>query len=361
MTSGSASSISRVSIELPGWEGLGSGLEVSVLCVGQDGPADTLGTWVFDCASPGPAALEIDWLAEGEGTLALVTPEGRDAPVLVRALRQADAVVRPEMLVRVACGAQALEVPVKVTETDALERYYQAEDHQQEYVTQHPFFNAFHEARLRSLGKIYRETIRPGSKVLDVGSGYSIFYMTRPWDFDMICCDLDAAAMQKMIGLCPEWTWMVADAVHLPFEDSAFDAVYAGEIIEHVPDARTALAEWRRVLKPGGTLIVTTPNRDRLVARANRVAMPVHPEHVREMSLGEARATLIAEGFAVEKVTGIYLEVLLNWHRPPGRRVDLLTARFTKPEHERIYKPFMWAGRLAPSRAFDLIFVCKNQ
>ena len=361
MTGPDASSTSRVSFELPEWDGMQAGLEVSVLCAGQDGPSGTLGTWVFEGASPGPVSLDIDWLADGGGAVSLVTPEGRQDPVLVRALRQADAVVRPEMMLRVACGSQALEVPVKVTETAALERYYQSEDHQQEYVTQHPFFNSFHEARLRSLSEIFRRSIRPGSKVLDVGSGYSIFYMTQPWDFEMTCCDLDAAAMNKMIGLCPEWTWMVADAVHLPFEDDAFEAVYAGEIIEHVPDARAALAEWRRVLRPGGTLIVTTPNRDRLLARANRRAMPVHPEHVREMSLGEARANLIVEGFTVEKVTGIYLELLLNWYRPAGRRGDLLTARFTKPEHERLYKPFMWAGRLWPSRAFDLIFVCRKQ
>lgn len=360
MTGPAASSVSSLGFELPDWEGLATGLEVSVMCAGQEGPAATLGTWVFEGSAPGPATVEIDWLADGDSALSIVTGESRQTPVLVRALRQADVVVRPEMLVRVTCGAATLEFPVKVTDTGALERYYQSEDHQQEYVTQHPFFNSFHEARLRTLSRVYREYIPPGSKVLDVGSGYSIFYMTRPWDFEMTCCDLDAAAMHKMIGLCPEWTWMVADAVHLPFEDRAFDAVYAGEIIEHVPDTRGALAEWGRVLKPGGTLIVTTPNRERLLARANRRAIPVHPEHVREFSLGEAKANLIAGGFRVDEVTGIYLELLLNWYRPVGNRGDLLTARFTKPEHERLYKPLMWAGRLWPSRAFDLVFVCKK-
>ena len=134
-----------------------------------------------------------------------------------------------------------------------------------------------------------------------------------------------------------------------------FGTVYAGEIIEHVPEPRAALAEWGRVLEPGGTLILT------MLARANRKAMPVHPEHVREFSVGQTRAMLAAEGFEVLATDGIYLELLLNWYRPPGLRVDMLTARYGMPEHERLYKPFMRAGHFMPSRAFDLIFVCKKK
>ena len=44
------------------------------------------------------------------------------------------------------------------------------------------------------------------------------------------------------------------------FEDCSFDAVFAGEIIEHVFDIDAMLEEVRRVLKPGGTFVVTTPN-----------------------------------------------------------------------------------------------------
>lgn len=350
-------SVSRVGLDLP--EGAAGPIEVCILSVGQEGALETLGTWVFEGLDT-RLELEIDWLDEGPEALKVLLPGG-GTPSLTSALRQTETVVRPEMLVRASWSGGALDAPVKVTDTAALERYYASESHQQEYVVQHPFFNAFHEARLRVLSDVFSRAIKPRSRVLDVGSGYGIFYMTRPWDFEMTCCDLDAAAMEKMRGLCPEWEWLVADAVHLPFADGSFDAVYAGEIIEHVPEPRAALREWRRVLNPRGTLIVTTPNRERLLAVANRAVMPVHPEHVREMSLGEARANIIAEGFEVRAVTGIYLELLLNWHRPPGSRGDLLTARFTDPSHERLYRPFMWAGRLMPSRAFDLVFTCRKQ
>lgn len=48
-------------------------------------------------------------------------------------------------------------------------------------------------------------------------------------------------------------------ALQLPFEDARFDTVVSFEVLEHVPDSRRMLAELRRVLKPGGVLILTTP------------------------------------------------------------------------------------------------------
>jgi len=306
--------------------------------------------------------VEIEWSTEGASGVKLSTADGRPEPQPAGGSSSTEAVVRPEMVLRLASGSGSLSVPFKVTDTVALERYYQGEGHQDEYVNEHPFFLAFHKARLETLSRIFEERIPVGSKVLDVGSGYSIFFLcNREWRFDITCCDLDSSAIAKMRGLCPGWTWEVADATALPFDDASFGTVYAGEIIEHVPDPRAALAEWGRVLEPGGTLILTTPNRERMLARANRKAMPVHPEHVREFSVGQARAMLTAEGFEVLATDGIYLELLLNWYRPPGLRVDMLTARYGMPEHERLYKPFMRAGHFMPSRAFDLIFVCKKK
>jgi len=52
------------------------------------------------------------------------------------------------------------------------------------------------------------------------------------------------------------------DAWALP--DAAFDVVWAGEVIEHVADTARWLSEVRRVLRPHGTLLLTTPGHDRL-------------------------------------------------------------------------------------------------
>jgi SAM-dependent methyltransferase len=50
------------------------------------------------------------------------------------------------------------------------------------------------------------------------------------------------------------------DGVHLPFEDSSQDTVYASHIFEHVDDWKTTLQEWFRVLRVGGFLIVIVPH-----------------------------------------------------------------------------------------------------
>lgn len=50
----------------------------------------------------------------------------------------------------------------------------------------------------------------------------------------------------------------VAEAGNLPFDDASFDAVYAGWMLYHVPDLDAALAEVRRVLRPGGVFVAAT-------------------------------------------------------------------------------------------------------
>jgi len=62
---------------------------------------------------------------------------------------------------------------------------------------------------------------------------------------------------------------LVANATRLPFAGGSFDAVVAGELIEHLTpvDVDKALAEIRRVLKPGGRLLMTTPNPDSVKLR----------------------------------------------------------------------------------------------
>ena len=64
------------------------------------------------------------------------------------------------------------------------------------------------------------------------------------------------AASRDIAGV----TWMVADVQHIGLPDASVDTVISCETIEHLPDPGQALREFHRVLRPGGRLILTTPN-----------------------------------------------------------------------------------------------------
>jgi ubiquinone/menaquinone biosynthesis C-methylase UbiE len=55
------------------------------------------------------------------------------------------------------------------------------------------------------------------------------------------------------------------DAQQLAFPPDSFDAVYSFHSLEHIPDPRLALAEMRRVLRPGGAWLIGTPNKRRAI------------------------------------------------------------------------------------------------
>src|SRR3972149_4010751 len=64
----------------------------------------------------------------------------------------------------------------------------------------------------------------------------------------------------KRIGLNGK-KFLVASASKLPFKDESFDIVLCTEVIEHVDDQSQAIEEMFRVIKEGGILVITSPNR----------------------------------------------------------------------------------------------------
>jgi ubiquinone/menaquinone biosynthesis C-methylase UbiE len=84
----------------------------------------------------------------------------------------------------------------------------------------------------------------------------------------------------------------------LPFADNEFDLVLCVETIEHVRDTQLFLSEIRRVLRPGGTLALTTPLASRFRVLFRGVESPFSP-HLRAFTRRSLRSTLETMGFHV--------------------------------------------------------------
>jgi len=82
--------------------------------------------------------------------------------------------------------------------------------------------------------------------------------------------------------------FVVGDARSLPIPDASFDVVTSFETLEHFAEQRRFLSEVRRVLRPGGLLIVSTPDRDNY----SPAESPANPFHVRELTEAEFEALL---------------------------------------------------------------------
>jgi SAM-dependent methyltransferase len=134
---------------------------------------------------------------------------------------------------------------------------------------------------------------RPGLAVLDVASGAGFgLDMLRQAGARPIGVDYDAAALCEVHHQQPRARLLRADATHLPLGDAAVDLVVSFETIEHVQDAQALVDEIRRVLKPGGRLVLSTPNR----AFGPPERHTSNPFHIREFTSDELR-TLLRSAF----------------------------------------------------------------
>jgi 2-polyprenyl-3-methyl-5-hydroxy-6-metoxy-1,4-benzoquinol methylase len=103
-----------------------------------------------------------------------------------------------------------------------------------------------------------------GLKVLEIGCGRGGFskYLLE-CGADLVAADFSDSAIaiaKRLLSNVHHCEAIVADIQSLPFSNNVFDVVVSLETLEHVPDPDKGLAELVRVTKPGGKLVISTPN-----------------------------------------------------------------------------------------------------
>jgi 2-polyprenyl-3-methyl-5-hydroxy-6-metoxy-1,4-benzoquinol methylase len=176
------------------------------------------------------------------------------------------------------------------------------------------------ESRLRKVFALFgAETVR--GRLLDVAAGSGLVaegLAARGWQVSAL--DLSDALVEQVRQRGIEDA-RVHDlsAGPLPFDDERFQAVFAGEIIEHLVDTAGFVRELARVLVPGGLAVITTPNLASLENRV-RLAFGVYPAwmeyelsdqgHVRGYTKRTLRKQLAAHGLRAERIVGNWVPVL---------------------------------------------------
>ncbi|HEV2776093.1 MAG TPA: class I SAM-dependent methyltransferase [Solirubrobacteraceae bacterium] len=163
--------------------------------------------------------------------------------------------------------------------------------------------------------------VAAGERVLDIGCGAGEFSAAlAAAGAQPIGVDVAAEALRRAAVRMPALDLRLwRDGEPLPLDDASVDVVWAGEVIEHVADVAPWLSELRRVLRPRGTLLLTTPHHGpltllRLGVSPRRFAAHFDPrsDHVRFFSPRTLRALLDDLGFDVAQLRVRYAKILVR-------------------------------------------------
>ena len=333
-------------------------------------PDRHLGWWRFDLSRPrGRGKLHMDFDP--------ISSESVELEVAGRRVAAVDSWTNPafafdplgdlDLVMRRPTGEIVRQEPalLKFIDRDILRDFYVRQYATEGYTSaaSAPFLPELHEYKMRRLHRLFRRHIPGGGRVADVGCGRSLFAdMNVPFDFKVFAGDLNYDSVHARASEVAHQSWAVFDAAAVPFRDAQFDGLFAGEIIEHVPDVRQTLREWWRVLRPGGVAIITTPNRERLVAVADGLEAPYSRDHLRELSYRElTRGLLPSCGFKFVQQDCLYLELCLR-NLFNGQRVeDYLQRGGNCSANVRTMRRLFPVGRLVPWLSMAMIVVARKR
>lgn len=154
----------------------------------------------------------------------------------------------------------------------------------------------------------------PKGKLLDIGGGKGEFSKHSKHELYLLDISEKCVNEAKKEGINAK----VHDASKkIPYNDCSFDYVFAGEVIEHLIDTDFFIEECYRVLKPSGTLILTTPNLGS-IGNIGLLLIGKQPswvdyhlgnaDHVRSYTISAIKKQLAEKGFGSFKIMGSWVQ-----------------------------------------------------
>ncbi|HEX3783085.1 MAG TPA: methyltransferase domain-containing protein [Pseudonocardiaceae bacterium] len=119
----------------------------------------------------------------------------------------------------------------------------------------------------------------------------------------VVALDYEQRTTEQVLARYPALEVVRGNLVTLPIAAGTIDVVANFQVLEHLWDQAGFLAECRRVLRPGGSLLLTTPNR---ITFSPGQDTPTNPFHTRELNPDELAELLTEAGFTIEFLGGLH-------------------------------------------------------
>ncbi len=198
-----------------------------------------------------------------------------------------------------------------------------------------------------------------GKRVLDLacGTGYGTAIVGAQ-GAQVTGADISATAIRlaRLRHGSDNVTFVIADCFDLPFAAASFDVVVANEMIEHVADHDALITEARRVLVPGGLLLVSTPNKPVY----NRFKAP-NAFHISEMDQPEFM-DLLGRHFRHVRLTGTRMALLsVGYPLDDSPHDNLGAARIFNGSVSAAGQPELLSGEFGLAEPEYLLAACSDE
>jgi len=154
-----------------------------------------------------------------------------------------------------------------MTDTTLSSHYQQAGEGnvlEKTYLSRNVLARMLWQRRGREISRLLKSAIGAGGVLVDIGCGGGWYARILAESGTMVLAtDISGGYARQTREYCsdrPNVAVAQCDAVYLPFANGSVDAVLISEVLEHLPSPELAIAEAKRVLKPGGLVLMSVPS-----------------------------------------------------------------------------------------------------